>query len=679
MMRRGSLRQRITLVVMTTTFAALLLSATALLIYELRSYRSNWAADLTTQAELVAQTSAAALTFDDARAARESLALLRLRPQIEAAAVYSADGKLFATYAAPGAPASDLPASPGALGSSFESDRLVLFRKIEQNGDRLGTVYLLAHYDVSGRLADYLAILAAVTLASLALAAAIFGSLERALTQPILGLAQAARDVTRRRDYRLQVEKTTNDEVGVLVDSFNDMLRDLAAEMEQRARAEEALRAADRRKDEFLATLAHELRNPLAPIVTGLEILKKPDTAAGTQLRARELMTRQLRQMVRLIDDLLDVSRITTNKLELHREPLDLAEIVREAIDVTEPLVVERGQRLSTAWPERPLRVDGDATRLTQVFVNLLNNAAKYTDRGGHIRVALEADGDAAVVRIADNGVGVDPALQAGIFEMFMQVDRSLERERAGLGVGLSLARRLVELHGGTVAIASEGVGRGSEFTVRLPALVAAEPARGPAPAGPAPSVPLRVALEESMSTELAPASAPLESVPMESAPSELAPPESAPPEPAIVPHRAPASAAHPPRDRRLDILVADDNVDLATSLADLLASLGHRVRVVHDGRAAIEAALAVPPDLALFDIGMPVLNGYDLARRLRAEPATRELVMVAITGWGQDTDRRQAREAGFDRHLVKPVEPEELIALLDSVVPRALAGAAGL
>ncbi len=618
MRRRASLRRRITVVVMTTTFAALLMSATALLIYELRSYRSAWIADLTTQAELVANSSAAALTFDDAGAARQNLALLRLRPQIEAAAVYAANGRLFATYVAPNVAAPAIPPAPDAAGSRFDGDNLRLFQQVEHNGDRVGTVYLLAHYDVSGRLRDYLAILVAVTAGSLALAAVIFGSLEHALTQPILALAQAARDVVRRRDYRLEVEKTTDDEVGVLVDSFNDMLRDLALEMEQRQKAEDALRVADRRKDEFLATLAHELRNPLAPIVTGLEILKKPAADARARERARELMTRQLRQMVRLIDDLLDVSRITSNKLELQRETLDLSQIVREAVEVTEPLLHERTHVLKTIVPGEPLWVEGDATRLTQVFVNLLNNAVKYTGRGGRIAVTVAAEGNDASVRIADTGVGVEASQQAGIFEMFMQVDKSLGRDRAGLGVGLSLARRLVELHGGTIAIHSAGLGHGSEFTVRVP-LAAAPP-------------------------------------------------------PAPEPHADPAGL----QARPLRILVADDNVDLAMSLQDMLESLGHSVRVVHDGQAAFDAAIADTPDIALFDIGMPVLSGYELARRLRADPRTRELTMVAITGWGQQNDRNLAREAGFDRHLVKPVEPEELIALLRSVAPHAAATAEG-
>jgi len=417
--------------------------------------------------------------------------------------------------------------------------------------------------------------------------------------------------VVRRRDYRLKVAKTTDDEVGVLVDSFNDMLHDLDVEMTHRQKAENALRTADRRKDEFLATLAHELRNPLAPLVTGLEVLKKGDVDPAVQARARDLMSRQLKQMVRLIDDLLDVSRITTNKLQLRRDVLDLVAVVHDAIEVAEPALREREQVLETSWPDGAVWVEGDATRLTQVVVNLLNNAVKYTERGGRISVALQAAAGSAIVRVRDNGIGIDPAQQAEIFGMFMQVDNSLERERAGLGVGLSLAKHLVELHGGAIEVESAGPGRGSQFSVTVPT-VAAPSFRTERPAGP----------------------------------------------------------EH--RDRgALQILVADDNVDLATSLADMLSVLGHSVRVVHDGRAAFAAATEAPPDVALFDIGMPLMNGYELAQRLRKEPSTRTLPMVAITGWGQDSDRERARAAGFDRHLVKPVDPDELAEVLRSLGQR--------
>ncbi|WKB52091.1 hybrid sensor histidine kinase/response regulator [Eleftheria terrae] len=619
------MRQKMLLVVMATTFAALLLSATALLIYELRSFRAAWIEDLSTQADLISRSSAAALAFDDMRAASENLSLLRHRPQITAAAVYAPDGDLFATYASVDDIPPSFPAAPGPEGHRINGDEMEIFQRIEQNGELLGTVYLRARYDVTTRLFDYLAILAAVTVASLLAAALIFNRLQHAVTMPILAVAQVAREVMERRNYSLRVPKQSEDEVGILVDAFNNMLievgrrtealerinRDLSIEMEERQKAEEALRAADRRKDEFLATLAHELRNPLAPLSNGIEILKLPRADAEARTRVLGIMERQLRQMVRLIDDLLEVSRITTGKLALKREPLDVLGVLRSALEIAEPALRARGHRLEAHLPEAPAWVDGDATRLAQVFSNLLNNAVKYTDPGGHIEVGAELGEAGVTVRVRDNGIGIAPEMQAAIFEMFMQVDKSLERGRAGLGVGLTLARQLVELHGGTLEVHSAGVGQGSEFVVRLP-LSAAAPA-------------------------------------------------------AVLPEELPPAAALLP----LRILLADDNVDFVSSLASMLEPMGHQVRVAHDGRAALEAALAEPPDIGFFDIGMPGLNGYALAERLRREPRTARMVMVAVTGWGQDSDREQARRAGFDHHLVKPIELNQVLPVLQAAAAR--------
>ncbi|AKJ27850.1 ATP-binding protein [Caldimonas brevitalea] len=620
-----SLRRKMLLVVLTTTCAALLLSATALLIYELRSFRTAWIDDLTTQADLISRSSAPALAFDDIKAASENVAMLKHRPQIRAAAVYAPDGDLFATYASVADVPPSFPAAPGPEGPRFVGDQIEIFQRIEQNGELLGTVYLRAHYDVTTRLWDYMAILAAVTGASLLVAALIFSRLQHAVTMPILAVAAAARRVMETRDYSLRVPKQSQDEVGVLVDAFNDMLtevgrrtqalersnRELSIEMEERQKAEAALLSADRRKDEFLATLAHELRNPLAPLSNGLEILKLADADPASRARVRAIMERQLKQMVRLIDDLLEVSRITTGKLALRRERLDLVAVLRSAIEIVEPAMRERGHELSTALPDTPAWVDGDATRLSQVFANLLNNAVKYTDPGGHIEVSLGLDAGRATLRVSDNGIGIEPEMQAAIFEMFMQVDKSLERGRAGLGVGLTLAQQLVELHGGSISVHSAGVGHGSEFIVTLPLCEA-------------PALPVR------------------------------------PPGPV-------ESTVVPPVSVPLRVLVADDNADFASSLGSMLQSLGHRVSVVHDGRAALHAALSDPPDVCFFDIGMPGLNGYDLAARLRAHEATRTLVLVAVTGWGQESDREQARRAGFDHHLVKPIELAQVVPVLEA------------
>jgi signal transduction histidine kinase/CheY-like chemotaxis protein len=619
MMRRASLRMKMMVVAMATTLTALVLSAAALLAYELRAFRGAWIDDLSSQADLIALSSAPALAFDDPKVATENLSLLRLRPHVQAAAVYREDGTIFATYTSRDAAVQPFPTATATAGSSFVGDELRLFKPVVHDGEFIGSLYLRARYEVAGRLLDYLLILAVVSFASLALAALVFYRLQYAVTRPILAVAEAAREVMRKRNYGLRVEKTTDDEVGVLVDAFNDMLqevgrrtealersnRDLSIQMSERQRAEDALRAADRRKDEFLATLAHELRNPLAPIANSLEILRRGDGDAALRARARGIMERQVRQMVRLIDDLLELSRITTGKLELRREPIDLLPVLRNALEIVEPAVREKRHRLETRFPEQPVWVHGDATRLAQVFANLLNNAAKYTDPGGRIGVEVDVGPHRVAVCVNDDGIGIEPHMQQAVFEMFMQADKSLERGRAGLGVGLTLARQLVELHGGTIEVFSAGLGQGSRFTVHLPVIAA---------------------------------------------------PQSEPPT-KRTPRALPAVA--------LRVLLADDNVDFVASLATMLESLGHHVTVTHDGQSALEAALRAPPDVAFFDIGMPGINGYDLARRLRAHPLTQDIVMVAITGWGQERDRERAREAGFDNHLVKPVDLEQVVDAL--------------
>jgi two-component system, sensor histidine kinase len=621
-----SVRRKLMLVVLATTFAALLVTAIAMLIYDLRTYQRSWVNDLVTQADLLGRASAPALAFDDPAAARENLALLRVRPKITAAAIYEPNGTLFATYVRSDSGDARLPSLPEADGHRIEGNQLMVFHRVVENDEILGTVYLRARYELWERLQDYLKILGAVMIVSLGVALLVSAWLQAAVTKPILSVTEIARNVMERRDFSRRAEKTTDDEIGVLVDAFNDMLAEVARraealeasnrtlqhEMHERRGAEEALRAADRRKDEFLATLAHELRNPLAPLRNALQILHRTggDTAAARQ--AREMMERQLQQMVRLVDDLLDVSRITTGKLALQLARVELQDVVRNALDTVRPLMEDRGHALSVELPTQPVYARADATRLAQVFSNLLNNAAKYTDPGGRIRFTAMLDRGDVVVTVADSGIGISEQMLPAIFDMFTQVDNSLERSHAGLGVGLSLAKRLIELHGGKLEARSRGLGFGSEFVVRMPAL--------------------------------------------SDAPVAFAAQAAAEPAGSSAHHR---------------ILLADDNVDFATSLASLLRSMGNEVRVTHDGSQALETAQEFDPDFAFLDIGLPKINGYDLARRLRERPAAGRMVLVAVTGWGQEKDRRMAHEAGFDHHMVKPVEFDEIQAILKSAWPQ--------
>ena len=380
-------------------------------------------------------------------------------------------------------------------------------------------------------------------------------------------------------------------------------LQERAGELET---ATAKLRENDRRKNEFLATLGHELRNPLAPLTTGLELLRRlglPEDAENV----RGMMERQVGAMARLVDDLLDVNRITTGRLRLQRERLPLSTVLQRAIETTRPLVEERAHRLSVSI-EEDVPLDADPTRLSQVFVALLNNAAKYTDSGGTIAVETRRDGPAVVVTVRDSGRGIAASEIPNLFQMFARTSRAVESGEPGLGVGLSLARSLVEMHGGTIDGRSDGPGRGCEFRVRLP-----------------------VASPEALAA-------------------------------------APASEKRRPLAAGLRVLVVDDNRDAAASLALLLETMGNDVRTAHDGEQAALVASEFQPDVALLDIGMPKLDGYEAARRIRRESNGRPVRLVALTGYGQESDRRKSQEAGFDRHLVKPLRPQALLDLLAEI-----------
>src|SRR5215469_13862339 len=378
----------------------------------------------------------------------------------------------------------------------------------------------------------------------------------------------------------------------------------IARDITERRRVETALRSADQRKDAFLAILAHELRNPLAPIRYATRLLE-PGVPAQMASDAKKMIDRQLAHMAHLLDDLLDVSRITRGVLEIRREHLDLREVVESAVAAARPLVEAAHQTLVASVPSEPLSVNGDAVRLTQIVGNLLHNATKYTPAGGQVAVTASPAGEEVIVSVKDDGVGIAPEALATIFELFVQLDPTGTRAAGGLGIGLSLARDLVRLHGGQIVAHSGGRGLGSEFIVRLP--LAREP---PALAAPI-AAPEKVAALGAATTR---------------------------------------------------VLIVDDNIDAATSLCYVLALAGYQVRVAHDGTRALEIANELHPNVVLLDIGLPGMSGHDVARRLRAEPWGADLQLIAVTGWGQEDDRAKSLEAGFDEHLTKPIDPETLL-----------------
>jgi PAS domain S-box-containing protein len=397
------------------------------------------------------------------------------------------------------------------------------------------------------------------------------------------------------------------DDAGKLIGAVNVLV-----DISDRKLAEEALQQADRSKNEFLATLAHELRNPLAPIRAAVKILQLNANPTSESQSALEVIERQTRQMTRLIDDLLDIARITSNKLDLRKEQIELSEVLNAAVETSRPLIEQCGHKLIVKAPEDPIFLDGDLVRLAQVISNLLNNAAKYTERGGRIWLAAARKRTDAVIKVRDTGIGIPAEILPRIFEMFAQAERSTNGSSGGLGIGLTLVKRLVEMHGGTIAVHSDGRGKGSEFVVRVPVA----PSRSPA---------------EEVSTK----------------------------------------GKHSSENRKsssVRILVVDDNRDSADSMGLLLKLLGNEVRIVHDGRAAVDVANEFEPRVVLLDIGLPELNGYEAAQKMREQPWGNRATLIAVTGWGHEVDRQRSKNAGFDHHLVKPVDPDALTELLSSL-----------
>ena len=605
---RGTVRGKLMRVVLLTTAIAVLVAGIATLAHEIYVYRTTWVADLSTEAAILALSTGPALAFDDRPLAQRSLDAIEARRRVVVAAIYTPDGKLYASFVRKGEASAPDQLPPEGVRSSGE--RVELVQAVQRNGEMLGTLYLRAKYEIVGRLEDYLGIFILVALTSLTLAYFLSKKLQKGITEPLDAIAAVAREIVGGRDYSLRANKISDDEIGVVVDAFNKML----AEVQSRS---VALAEADRRKDEFLATLAHELRNPLAPIRHAVKLLETRSAQERQHQWARDVISRQVQRMALLLDDLLDVSRITRGRLDLKVEPVDLDSVVGAAVETARPLIESKHHQLYITLPPQPLRLMADPLRLSQSLSNLLTNAAKYTDASGQITLTVSLLPGEIMMSVKDTGIGFEQSALPGMFEMFSQVDSAIDRSEGGLGIGLALVKGLIELHDGTIDGFSAGLGTGCEFRIHLPLTRVIDRAAAPAKDKP---------------------------------------------------------QARSKTQARFRILVADDNRDAADSMALLLEISGYEVLVAHSGEEALRIAGENLPHAAVLDIGMPDITGYEVARRIRSEHWGSAVLLIAMTGWGQQEDKARATAAGFDQHLTKPVDPDQVDALLHAFFDAAAA-----
>jgi signal transduction histidine kinase/ActR/RegA family two-component response regulator len=627
-----SVRAKMMRIVVTTTAIALLAAGAGMLTHDLSVYRDSWVADLDTQASILATSTASALISGDRNVAERNVNALQARPTVLVAALYGANGRLYANFARPGESPAPLQLEAVVRTSRVSGGNVELILPIIQDGQRLGTVLLRAHHDIGARALAYLGIFGLVTLMSMLVALLLSTALQKVITEPLDSMADVARQVTTRRDYSLRARSTTDDEIGFVVEAFNSMLDEVqtrARELEQSntaltsevrirqtaevalARANTrlestmaALREADRKKDEFLATLAHELRNPLAPVMHAVRLMESAGADESQRQWGREVIARQVNRMALLLDDLLDVSRITRGRLELRKDYVDLLTLVSSAVETARPLIDAKNHTLTLNLPTAPIELEVDPLRLSQALSNLLTNAAKYTDARGQITLTAGQDSQGLVIRVTDNGIGIEPTVIKGLFEMFSQIDSAIDRAEGGLGIGLALVKGLAALHGGSVQATSGGLGQGSEFTIRLPRSVVVE--------------------RRTMGSG------------------------------------AP-DAASVPSGPRCRVVVADDNRDAADSLKLLLELSGHDTFVAYNGQQALDLGARERPHAFVLDVGMPDLTGYEVARRIRQQAWGRGVLLLAVTGWGQDDDKHKAKAAGFDYHFTKPVNPQQV------------------
>jgi signal transduction histidine kinase/ActR/RegA family two-component response regulator len=633
-----SVRGKLMRIVLLTTAIALLAAGIGMLTHDLSVYRDSWVADLETQASILATSTSAALVSGDHKVAERNVAALQVRPTVLVAALYTANGRLYSSFIRAGEAPPPLQLQAIVRTTRVSGGSVELIQPVTQDGERLGTILLRAHHDIGARALAYLGIFALVTLMSMLVALLLTTALQKDITEPLDSMANVAREVVTRRDYSLRAHSTTDDEIGFVVEAFNSMLDEvqsraraleqsnaaLTSEVQIRHSAEvalaransrlestmAALREADRRKDEFLATLAHELRNPLAPVMHAVKLMDSTSADERQRQWGREVIARQVQRMALLLDDLLDVSRITRGRLELRKDYIDLQALVSSAVETARPLIDAKKHTLIVELPADPIELEVDPLRVSQALSNLLTNAAKYTDADGQIRLLAAQNDRGLQIRVIDSGIGIDSSVINGLFEMFSQIDSAIDRAEGGLGIGLALVKGLVALHGGTVEAKSPGLGYGSEFSIHLPRTVL---------------VARRAAAMD----------------------------------------KAAALAASPgPRGK---VVIADDNRDAADSLKMLLELSGYDTFVAYNGQQAVDLGVRERPSAFILDVGMPDMTGYEVARRIRQQAWGRGALLVAVTGWGQDDDKERAKAAGFDHHFTKPVDMEAIEQVLVS------------
>jgi signal transduction histidine kinase/ActR/RegA family two-component response regulator len=627
--RRLPIRQKLVLMIMATSIVVLILASAGYIVTDYYESRDDLRRELTALSEIIVQNSTAALQFLDPVAADETLQTLAQNRHIRSACLYDARGALFARYSS--ATSRPCAAAPGPDGYQFSSDGLSLVTSVAVKGARAGTLFLRSDLEVlRDRLRVQFMIVALLLVLTTGVALAMSSRLQSLVSEPVTALARTASDVSARGDYSIRAARTTDDELGVLVDAFNRMLEriqlregelsaaneDLRREVAERRRAEQERaellvreREANRLKDEFLATLSHELRTPLNAILGWTKLLRSDAVPPSGVDRALEKIERNAQVQSRLVEDLLEVSRIASGKLRLELKPLDLAALTTTAIESIRPTADARGTLIERQFDGPAFPTAGDPDRLQQVIWNLLSNAVKFTPSGGTVTIRLRRDDAVDELSVSDTGIGIEPAFLPNVFDMFRQADASSTRAHGGLGLGLSIVRNLVEMHGGDVRVESDGLNKGARFVVRLPVRVlgrARDPLTPDVQAG------------RTIFNGLLPGA---------------------------------------------NIVVVDDDSDTRELLQSVFESAGATVRVAASAEEAFTACIEDRPDVLVTDIAMPGQDGYALMRQLQAAMGRNApRASVALTAFAGARDRERSTEAGFDCHIAKPFDPEELV-----------------